>query len=316
MKRSKLNGSKGSTEMKDSTVIVIVGPTAVGKTNLAISLAKNINGEIISADSRLFYRGMDIGTDKPDKSQMAEIPHYLIDVAEPKEVWSLSVFQKKVTECIRDIQSRGKKAIVVGGTGQYIHALTEGWEIPPLEPSNEMRSLLETWGKEIGCEELQKKLSILDPKAAEKIDFQNSRRTVRALEVIFCTGKRFSDQRSKNKPEFCFKIIGLNRPRQELYTRIDQRIDEMFQSGLIEETQELLKQGIPVDHPNLSAIGYREVIQFLEGKITIEEAKTQMKRKTREFVRRQANWFKVSDPEIHWFEMTPDPLNEIIKICA
>lgn len=276
-------------------------------------MAKIVNGEIISADSRLFYRGMDVGTAKPTLAQQQEVVHHLVDVTEPEEIWSLSVFQEKTEQCIKEIRSRNKTPILVGGTGQYIRAVTEGWEIPPQQPDSNLREVLEKWGQELGAEELHKKLSLLDPLAAEKIDPENLRRTVRALEVIYLTGEKFSTQRKKRTPLHSFWIIGLNRPRVELYARIDARIEEMFAQGLVEETRKLMQKGLSAENPNLSAIGYREVIQYIEGKITLEDAKILMRKKTREFVRRQANWFKKDNPEIHWYEMSPNVLEEIVK---
>ena len=309
-----LNGLKMLVnKTKSRTVLVIVGATAVGKTALAIELAKAINGEIISADSRLFYKGMDIGTAKPTKEEQNVVKHYLVDVAEPEEIWSLSILQKKVSEAIIEIQSKEKIAILVGGTGQYVRAITEGWQIPPQQPDEKYRKVIERWGIDIGAEELHHKLSLIDPAAAKKIDPQNMRRTVRALEVIFMTGNLFSGQRLKETPDQNFWIIGLERPRAEVYARVDARIEEMFASGFVEETQKLLNRGISPQHPNLSAIGYREVCEFLAGKITLEEAKAQMRRKTRVFVRRQNNWFKRDDPEIHWYEMAEEPLTKIIN---
>jgi tRNA dimethylallyltransferase len=294
------------------TVIVIIGPTAVGKTDLAIEIAKKINGEIISADSRLFYRGMDIGTAKPTKEQLAEIPHHMIDCAEPEEVWSLSIYKSRTLECIKDIFSRGKIPILVGGTGQFIRAITEGWEIPPQQPNKTVRLALEKWADQIGGMALYEKLKVLDSQAAEGIDPTNVRRTIRAIEVILLTGKKFSSQRTKTKPKFNFWVIGLNRPRSEIFERIDLRIEEMFKQGLIEETKRLLDKGVSPQNPNLSAIGYREVIHFLNKEISLEEAKTQMKKKTREFVRRQRNWFKPDDPSIHWYEMGDTTIDEIL----
>lgn len=294
-------------------VIMVVGPTAVGKTDLAIRLAKEIDAEIISADSRLFYRGMDIGTAKPTKAQQELMQHYLVDVADPNEVWSLSMFQSECNRLIEEIIQRGKKPMLVGGTGQYFRALIEGWEIPALEPDHSVRNELEKIGNEIGAEALYKKLEIVDPEAATKIDPQNLRRTVRALEVILLTGEKFSAQRRKSEPQYRFWVIGLNRPRPELYERIDERIELMFKDGLVEETQKLLQNGIAVDNPNMSAIGYREVVQYIRGEISLGEAQMLMKRKTREFVRRQANWFKLDDPNIHWYTMEDDVEEKILS---
>jgi tRNA dimethylallyltransferase len=299
--------------VNSKTVLVIVGATAVGKTNLAIDLARAIDGEIISADSRLFYRGMDVGTAKPTKEQLQTVPHYLIDVAEPEEIWSLTILQQKVVEAINIIHGKGKIAILVGGTGQYVRAITEGWQVPPQQPDEEFRKVIERWADCVGAEELHHKLSLVDPIAAQKIDPQNIRRTVRAIEVIFLTGRLFSEQRLKQTPDQDFWLIGLKRDRAEIYARIDARIEDMFNHGFVEETQKLLDRGIPKEHPNLSAIGYREVCEYLSGSISVEEAKTQMRKKTRVFVRRQNNWFKPDDPEIHWCDMNENPLERIIN---
>ena len=300
-------------DKKEKTVLVIIGPTAVGKTDLAIELSKAINGEIISADSRLFYRGMNIGTAKPTREQQGSVKHHLIDVADPDEIWSLSVFQEEVEKAINQIQKDRKTAIIVGGTGQYIRSITEGWEIPPQKPDERFRAILEKWGEEIGPFELHHKLSLIDPEAAQNIEPQNMRRSIRALEVIFNTGKKFSEQRTRANPRHQFWLIGLNRPRPELYARIDERIELMFRDGFVDETKKLLESGISRDNPNLSAIGYREVCLMLDGKMTEEEAKVQMRKKTREFVRRQANWFKPTDPEIHWYDMGGGTLRQIIN---
>jgi tRNA dimethylallyltransferase len=309
----RLSGSKMLNNRKRKTVLVVVGPTAVGKTDLAIELAKAVEGEIVSADSRLFYRGMDIGTAKPTLQQMSVVTHHLIDCAEPQEIWSLAIYREKVTEIIKDIFERGKTPIIVGGTGQYIRAITEGWVLPPQQPDEIMRVVLQNWANVIGEGEIYKKLAIIDPEAAKEIDPTNVRRTIRALEVIFLTGLRFSDLRKKARPEFNYWIIGLARPRMELYERIDQRVEEMFKLGLIVETKKLMEKGLTSNHPNLSAIGYREVAAYLNGELTLDEAKRDMKRKTREFVRRQRNWFKPDDPAIHWHEINPNTLQEIIQ---
>lgn len=300
-------------ELKSKRVLILVGPTAVGKTELAIRLAERVNGEIVSADSRLLYRGMDIGTAKPPQAEMARVPHHLIDLANPDEIWSLAVYQKSILATIKEIHNRDGLPIVAGGTGQYIRALMEGWVIPSMKPHPQLREVLESWGHEIGAEKLHQKLSLIDPEAAKKIDANNLRRIVRALEVIFGTGELFSIQKEKIPFDLDFKMVGLSRPREELYARVDERIEKMFDDGFVDEVQHLLNMGYSKGLPTLSAIGYREVIQFLDGEITLEESKVMMKRKTREFIRRQANWFKPSDPNIEWFEMTPDPFEKIIR---
>jgi len=294
-------------------VVVLVGPTAVGKTELAIRIAEKLNGEIVSADSRLLYRGMNIGTAKPTKSELARAPHHMIDLAEPDEIWSLATFQQKMLATIADIQSRGKLPIVAGGTGQYIRSMMEGWVIPTVLPDPRMREVLERFGLEIGAAELHRRLALIDPEATAKMDANNLRRSIRALEVIFTTGELFSTQKDKQPPNLDFKLIGLSRPREELYTRVDARIEAMFAQGFVDEVRTLLGKGYNDDLPTLSAIGYREVIQHIHGELSLEETKVQMRKKTREFIRRQANWFKPGDVLIEWYEMTPDPLQEIVQ---
>ena len=281
-------------------VIFIVGPTASGKTDAAIRLAEKIGGEIVSADSRYLYRGMDIGTAKPTLEERRGIPHWLIDVADPDETWSLSLFKKAADDAVRDIHSRGKKVILVGGTGQYFRAIMEGWTIPESEPDHRLRDYLESRGREIGARELHRKLSVLDPEAAEKIDWQNMRRTVRALEVILTTGKRFSAQRTVSEPAYDAVIFGMKRDREELYRRIDLRVDLMIRDGLAEETAKLLAKGYAADLPSMSAIGYREMCAYLRGETTLEDAAQLIKFRTHNYVRKQANWFKASDPSIRW----------------
>ena len=283
---------------------MIIGPTAVGKTALSIDLAMRNHGEIISADSRLFYRGMDIGTAKPSKEEQRGIPHHLIDFLNPDETFSLGEFQRAVYKTADEIRRRGHLPMMVGGTGQYVRAITEGWTIPHQAPDPRLRDALNVLSEEIGSEGLHRWLDRLDPKAAAGIDHRNVRRTVRALEVIFHSGIRFSEQRRTGQPQFNPLVIGLIRPRDELYARVDQRIEEMFAQGFIREVQDLLDSGYAPQLPSMTAIGYQEVCDHLTGRISLDEAITWMKRRTRAFVRRQANWFKPEDPAIHW--LTPD----------
>jgi tRNA dimethylallyltransferase len=302
-------------------LILIVGPTAVGKTECVIQLAERLNGEIISADSRLFYRGMDIGTAKPSPAEMERVPHHLIDIVNPDETLSLAVFQQRAQEIIADIHSRGKLPFLVGGTGQYIRAVTEGWSPPEVVPNSRMREMLErlALSKVEGMKEerwkewLYEKLTFLDPEAAQNIDSRNVRRTIRALEVIFTTGKKFSAQRGQSDSPYHLITIGLMRPRAELYQRVDERIEMMFANGFIDEVQGLLEKGCSPALPSMSAIGYRECVRVIKGELTIEQAKAEMKRITRVFVRRQANWFKESDPQIRWFHPASENTREKIE---
>lgn len=285
-------------------VIFIVGPTASGKTDYAIRLAKELNGEIVSADSRYFYRGMDIGTAKPSLEERQGIPHYLIDVADPDETWSLSLFQKAADEAIRDIHARDKQPIVVGGTGQYVRAVLEGWSGPEVGPDLRLRRAIEHWGAELGALGLYQKLARIDPEAASHIEYQNMRRTVRAFEVIFSSGKLFSAQRRKVESPYAARIIGLKRDRAELYERIDRRVDAMIEAGLVDEVRGLLEKGYARDLPSMSAIGYKEICDYLDGATTLEEAVQLIRFRTHAYVRRQANWFKESDPNIEWIDLS------------
>ena len=294
-------------------LILIIGPTAVGKTELALQLAERLKGEIISADSRLFYRGMDIGTAKPSHEEMARVPHYLIDIVNPDETLSLAVFQEKAKEIIADIHTRGKLSFLVGGTGQYVRAVTQGWTPPEVTADEKLREVLEKMKEERGHEWLHAKLRILDPDAAEKIDARNVRRTVRALEVTLTTGRKFSEQRGQVESPYHLITIGLTRPRPELYQRVDERIDLMFASGLLDEVKGLLEKGYSPALPSMSAIGYRECVSVVNGLMTEEQAKVEMRRVTRIFVRRQANWFKESDPNIMWFRVKEGIIDETEK---
>jgi tRNA dimethylallyltransferase len=287
-------------------LVIILGPTAVGKTAISIDLAQRFSGEIISADSRLLYRGMDIGTAKPTAAEMNIIPHHLIDVADPNEVWSLGVYQREAYLAIDHIHLRGNLPFLVGGTGQYIRSVIEGWRIPPQSPDYDLRDAITQWAEIIGPEGLYKRLERLDPVAASMIDYRNLRRTVRALEVIFKTGERFSDLRQKQTCRYTPLTLGINRPREILYQRVDLRIEQMLEVGLVQEVQGLLEVGYSPELPTMSAIGYSEIIQYLQGEISLDEAVALIKRNTRIFVRRQANWFKPDDDRIKWFTISAD----------
>ncbi len=262
---------------------------------------------------------MDIGTAKPSAAEMARVRHHLVDVADPDQTWSLAVFQQAARQAIDNIQARGKLPLLVGGTGQYIRAVTEGWTPPEVAPDARLREVLEKMATERGEDGtywLHAKLELLDPQAAAKIDARNLRRTVRALEVILSTGQLFSAQSSRGESAYELLTVGLIRPRAELYQRVDERIDLMFQNGFLEEVAHLYEQGYGPDLPSMSAIGYREAGAVLRGEMSLEEAKTQMRRLTRMFVRRQTNWFKPDDPQIQWFEagqVTPDEVAAWVK---
>ena len=297
-------------------LIVIVGPTAVGKTEISLQIAERIGGEIVSADSRLFYRGMDIGTAKPSPADQNRVPHHLIDVADPDEPWSLSVFQEAARAAIADIHRRGKMPILVGGTGQYIRAVIEGWEPPAQGPNVQLRNYLERWAGEIGAYEMHQRLRVLDPISADRIDMTNVRRTIRAIEVALSTGRRFSDQRGRTPPPFRTLVVGLIRPRVELYARVDARIDGMVSGGLLDEVNLLLAKGYSPSLGTLTAIGYREGIAFVQGEMSLPDAITQMKRLTRRYVRQQSNWFRQEDEQIHWFTVKTGVEDSILNLIG
>jgi tRNA dimethylallyltransferase len=297
-------------------LICIVGPTAVGKTRFALSLAKEIGGEIISADSRSFYRGMDIGTAKPSTNDLTEVPHHLVNIANPDEIISLNLFLKLVKSSIADIQSRGKLPLLVGGTGQYIRAILEGWQVPEGEPDNSIRETLEKIAKEEGAIKIHCQLAILDKDAAKIIDPANVRRTVRALEVIFTTGHKFSKQRIQQGCPYSTLMIGLSLPRKNLYTRVDERIEGMVSKGLEKETRRLLEIGYTDNLPAMSAIGYKEMAKVIHGEINQDEAVAIMKKRTRVFIRRQSAWFHQDDPDIHWLDSRDEILAEVLILVS
>jgi tRNA dimethylallyltransferase len=292
-------------------LVIILGPTAVGKTEISLKLAERLEAEIISADSRLFYRGMDIGTAKPSPVERERVPHHLIDILDPDESWSLAEFQLAVHELALDIHARGKLPFLVGGTGQYIRAICEGWLPPRQKPDPVMRAVLERWGHEIGPRELHSRLALLDPEAALQIDPNNLRRTVRALEVIFKSGELFSSQRRRRPVPYELLQLGLQLPRSEIFARIDTRLENMLADGWLEEVAHLLEVGYTMESPGMAAIGYRQLAQVQTGELSLEEALVLIKRQTRSFVRRQANWFKSNDPQIHWFLADHQAVNKM-----
>ncbi len=296
--------------MTHITLLVIVGPTAVGKTSTSLELAKELAGEIISADSRYLYRGMDIGTAKPSLAERAAIPYHLIDITEPDQPWSLAQYKRAATAAIADIAERGNLPMLVGGTGQYIRAVLEGWTIPPRASNPRLREELEGFAAKSGAAALHTRLAEVDAQAAAAIDYRNVRRVVRALEVTLESGIPFSEQRRSEPPPYEVFQLGLNMPRADLYARIDQRVDEMLSTGLLVEIETLLARGIDWSLPAMSALGYKQLGNHIRGECSLDEAVQQIKRETRRFVRRQANWFQADDPAIHWF----NPLDTSTKV--
>jgi tRNA dimethylallyltransferase len=298
-------------------LVVLVGPTAVGKTATAIALAERLEAEIVSADSRYLYRGLDIGTAKPSPDERARVPHHLIDVTTPDRPWTLAEYQGAALAAIADIQARGRLPLLVGGTGQYIRAITEGWQAPPGDPFSVLRAELEEALARDGLAALAARLREVDPASAERIDLRNPRRVIRALEVALATGGSFVAQRRKSRPPYEVVTLGLTLPRPELYARIDARVEAMLRAGLVDEVRALAGQGFDWDLPAMSALGYKQIGQYLRGECDLDEAVRRIKRETRRFVRQQANWFKPSDPAIRWFDPTRASLDEIAAyVCG
>jgi len=284
-------------------LIVIVGPTAVGKTRLSLRLAEEFDGEIISADSRQVYRGMDIGTAKPTPEERARVPHHLIDVVAPDETFSLAQYQELTYDAIGDVSARVKLPFLVGGTGQYVRAVVEGWGIPRVPPNEELRAELYRQAEIEGEEALHVRLREVDPAAAEGIDPRNVRRVVRALEVYLETGQPISELQRKKPPPYRILQIGLTMERQKLYHRIDERVDRMIEGGLVEEVKGLAEQGYGYDLPSMSGLGYQQIGMYLRGQVSLKEAIQLIKRHTRRFVRHQYNWFRLGDEGIRWFDV-------------
>ena len=294
-----------------NSLLVIVGPTAVGKTALSLHLAELWGGEIISADSRLFYRGMDIGTAKPTAEERTRVPHHLLDIAAPDETVGLAEFQEQATAAIADVHARGKLPLLVGGTGQYVRAIVEGWRVPRVPPDPALRARLEDQAEREGASALHGRLSQLDPVAAQRIDPRNVRRVVRALEVCLITGKPISAQQGKRPPPYRILQIGLTMERAALYARADQRVEAMMAAGLENEVRRLVKAGYGWKLPAMSGLGYVQFRPYFEEQATLEEVVAEIKRATRRFIRRQYNWFRLADPAIRWFNATETTAEEI-----
>ncbi len=280
--------------MTDKRLIVISGPTAVGKSSIAVKLASEINGEIISADSMQVYKNMDIGTAKIKKEEMMGIPHHLIDIIEPEEDYNVTLFKNMAYKAIEDIRKRGRYPIIAGGTGFYIQSLLYDVDFSDTSGTKYRESLFET-AKEKGNGYLYEELIKCDPEAASYIHANDLKRVTRALEYYHETGKRISDHNNaeKNKePVFDFCYFVLNIPRDELYERIDARVDAMIKAGLVGEVERLLDGGCKKGMVSMQGLGYKEIIEYLEGNISLDEAVRIIKRDTRHFAKRQLTWFK------------------------
>ena len=292
--------------LSDASVLFVVGPTAVGKSALALHLAQRFDGEIVSADSRQVYRFMDIGTAKPSAQDQARVRHHLIDVLDPDEQFNLAAFLDMAPRAIGDIQGRGKIPIVTGGTGQYVWALLEGWQVPHVPPNNQLRQELAEVAKSEGADALHGRLRDVDQDAASRIEPRNLRRVIRALEIYHTTHLSPSTVRRKARTPYSSLIIGLTTSREELYNRIDRRVEKMLETGLVEEVRELIRRGYPSDLSCMSSMGYKEIALYLAGELTLEKASQRIKYGTHHFARHQYAWFRPGDPRIRWLKISPE----------
>lgn len=296
-------------------LVAIVGPTAVGKTSTAIQIADVIASEVISADSRQVYRWMDIGTAKPTPAEQARLKHHLVDIVAPDQTLSLAEYLRAARQTIVDINARGLLPLLVGGTGQYVRALLEGWTVPEVPPDEALRSGLYSEAERLGTEALHARLAGVDPQAALRIDPRNVRRVVRALEVYYTLGRPISEVQAKTDTLYQVIQIGLTLPREELYQRADARLERMLAEGFVDEVSELMRRGYSLDLPAMSGLGYQQIGMYLKGQIALDEALALIRRHTRRFIRHQYNWFRLDDPQIHWYHAGDcDPIIE--KIAA
>ena len=280
-------------------LLAVVGPTASGKTAWALELAARFDGEVIGADSRQVYRGLDIGTGKPAAADRAAVRHHLVDHVDPRERYHLARFLREARAALADVRSRGRRPILAGGTGQYVWALLEGWDVPEVAPNPALRAGLEARARRDGPAALHAELRHLDPAAAEAILPTNVRRVIRALEVERRTGRRISDWWAARAPIDAV-IVAPEVDPAELDARIDRRVEAMFDAGLVEETAALLRDGLPPDAPGLGSIGYREVVAHLAGEGDRAAAVAATQQATRRLARRQRAWFRAADARIHW----------------
>ena len=286
-------------------IIVIGGPTATGKTKLSVELAKKFNGEIVSSDSVQIYKKLNIGSAKPTKEEMSGITHHLIDILEPTETFSVYDFTELAKAAINDISSRGKLPIVVGGTGLYISSLVDNVSFAEGESDLSLRKKLNDEAEKTGADAMHLKLAQIDPEAAEKIHPNNIKRVIRALEIYYSTGKTMTEHNSVSKlieSPYDAKMYALTTDREIIYSRIDTRVDVMVKEGLIEEVSSLLASGVTRDMQSMQGIGYKEIVSYLEGEISKEEAIDAVKQNSRRYAKRQLTWFR-RDERYTWLDI-------------
>ena len=297
-------------------LLVIVGPTAVGKTALSLSLAQAFRGEIVSGDSMQVYRYMDIGTAKATEEERKRVPHHLIDIVDPDYPFSVEEYQRLARRAIEDIHRRDRLPMLVGGTGLYIQAVTHEYILPGVEGNPALREALHRFADEEGNERLWEKLKAVDPDTAARLHPNDRRRIIRALEVYEGTGIPFSKLQRKASPRYDTLWIGLTMPREQLYDRINRRVDQMLEEGLVEEVKALRDRGYHRDLTSMQALGYKEILMYLDGEMRWDEAVEAIKRGTRKYAKRQLSWFRRLS-EIHWFDVNkPESAEEIWGLAA
>ena len=283
-------------------LIAVVGPTAVGKTTLAVVLGQRFGGEVLNADSRQVYRGLDIGTAKPTPEEISKTPHHLLDLLEPSEHFGLGAFLPLAHEATANMADRGGLPIVAGGTGQYVWAMLEGQTVPAVPPDQELRASLENVAENQGAQTLHDRLREVDPARADALDPRNVRRVVRALEIFYTTNQKPSELVQSAPTAGACLIIGLTMDRKSLYRRIDDRVDAMMESGFLAEVERLADAGYPMGRGALDSPGYRELGLYINGELSLADAVSRTKTQTHRLARRQYTWFKLSDPRIQWLD--------------
>jgi len=304
-------------------LLVIVGPTATGKTAVAVEVAKKIKGEIISADSMLIYRYMNIGTAKPAMEERQGIPHYMIDLIDPGEQYSVALFQQQAERHICEITAKDRLPLLVGGTGLYVRSVIDHYDFTRTGTDTALRQRLQNEAETRGVEAVYRQLKEVDPETAARLHPNNLKRVIRALEVYHQTGRPVSSFQTRDqqpRPKYNLLMFGLNMDRQALYNRIEERVDKMLSAGLLEEVQQLLDRGYGPELVSMQGLGYKEIIPYLKGMITLEEAILLLKRNTRRFAKRQMTWFK-HDQRINWIDITRhqnirDVAEEIVRFTA
>ena len=294
-------------------LLAIVGPTATGKSALAIELANEHGAEIVNADSRLVYRGMDIGTAKPSMEELASVPHHVVDIVSPSQSFNLAAFLRAARQAIADIHARTAKVIVVGGSGQYIWALLEGWNVPEIPVDANLRSELELLLKEQGLAHMQEQLVRLDASAPMKVDMQNPRRVLRAIERAIATGDAMGGASKAESSPYADMTIGLTASRDALQRRIVHRIDAMLSAGWLDEVRALRSQDIDASHHSMYSIGYREMMRHIDGELELDAAKDLAVRATMRLVDNQENWFKHNDGRVAWFNTETHDYHQSVR---